>query len=92
MTKEELVEFARASIRGQLSEHLLDCVEKIRARFPPGADRSKAIFPRQAGSHLKLDNPALFYAKMVMEILSAHEEVEEEVRVLRYTLASSSSY
>lgn len=86
ITKEELVEFARASIRGQLSEHLLDCVEKIRARFPPGADRSRDIFPQLAGSHLKLDNPALFYAKMIMEILSAHEEVEEEVRVLRRNL------
>ena len=83
IAKEELIEFARATIRGQLSEHLLDCVEKIRARFPPGAERSKKIFPRLAGSHLKLDNPALFYAKMAMEILSAHEEVEEEVRVLR---------
>ena len=86
VTKEELTEFARASIRGQLSEHLLDCVEKIRSRFPPGADRSKGIFPRLAGSHLKLDNPALFYAKMIMQILSSHEEVEEEVRVLRRNL------
>jgi len=85
-TKDSLADFSRAIITGQCSEHLLDTIEKIRARFPPGQKRSIEAFPKLAGSHLKLDNPALFYAKTVMEMLSAHQEVEEEVRVLRRNL------
>ena len=85
-TKDSLVEFSKAIISGQCSEHLLDTIEKIRSRFPPGQKRSIDAFPKLAGSHLKLDNPALFYAKTVMEMLSAHQEVEEEVRVLRRNL------
>lgn len=85
-TKDSLADFSRAIITGQCSEHLLDTIEKIRSRFPPGQKRSIEAFPKLAGSHLKLDNPALFYAKTVMEMLSAHQEVEEEVRVLRRNL------
>ena len=85
-TSDGLADFARSALTGQFSDHLLESTEKIRSRFPPGSDRAKAIFPKLPGSHLKLDNPALFYAKTVMEILSAHQEVEEEVRTLRRNL------
>ena len=43
LSKEELTEFARASVRCQLSEHLLDCIEKIRSRFPPGPIVQRAL-------------------------------------------------
>jgi DNA polymerase epsilon subunit 1 len=85
-TKDSLAEFSRAIISGQCPEHILETIEKFRSRFPPGQKRSIEAFPKLAGSHLKLDNPALFYAKTVMEMLSAHQEVEEEVRVLRRNL------
>ena len=85
-TQDQLADFARSVITGQFSDHLLEVTEKIRSRFPPGSDRSKAIFPQLPGSHLKLDNPALFYAKTVMQILSAHQDIEEEIRTLRRNL------
>ena len=65
---EDLKEFAAGIISGEFSDHLLEAAEKIKYRFPPGTERSKSIFPKLAGSYLNLDNPALFYAKVITQV------------------------
>ena len=85
-TPDEMAEFAASIISGEFSDHLLEAAEKIHRQFPPGAERSKNIFPKLAGSYLDLDNPALFYAKVITRVISAHKEVEENVRSLRRNL------
>ncbi|KAI8349205.1 hypothetical protein EDC96DRAFT_308837 [Choanephora cucurbitarum] len=41
------------------------------------------VFPQLAGSHLKMDNPALEYVKSVCAVLNLDERVEDEVRILK---------
>ena len=67
-SSEELAEFASSIISGEFSDHLLEAAEKINSRYPSGAARSKAIFPKLAGSYLDLDHPALFYAKVITKV------------------------
>ena len=65
---EEMTEFAASIIAGEFSNHLLEAAEKINRQYPAGAERSKNIFPKLAGSYLDLDNPALFYAKVITQV------------------------
>lgn len=80
---DRLAEFAVGIMTGEFSDHLLEATQKILNRYPAGTKRAKEIFPKLAGSYLTLDHPALFYAKTITQVLSAHATVSEELQSLR---------
>ena len=75
-------DFMRALVSGKVTKKLLEVVEELLSVYGSGGD----AFPRRAGSHLTLKNPALEFSKALMHVLALDTQLEAEIATLRRNL------
>jgi len=80
------LEHDKRLVSQELYHKLLSIVEAITKQNDTSADldiQDVFAFPRLAGSHLTLHNPALEFVKSVCAVLALETELEDEVRTLK---------
>ncbi|KAI8821881.1 uncharacterized protein EV422DRAFT_573743 [Fimicolochytrium jonesii] len=89
-----LTEMLRGLIRSKLKDRILKLLpDMVRKRGGGGGDANDDdatayTFPTLPGSHLKMVNPALEFAKCICAVLALNGDLEREVRVLKSNLLS----
>lgn len=83
----QVTDFMKGLITGKVTKKLLEVLEELQYMYGNGRDSEK-FFPKRAGSHLQLKNPALEFAKAVAYIYALDSELEAEVAALRRNLLS----
>ncbi|XP_062505128.1 DNA polymerase epsilon catalytic subunit A-like isoform X2 [Corticium candelabrum] len=83
------VKFAQERIEGEVTQFLFTTVQKIQRTLTGERGQfsgASGEFPQLAGSHLKLDSPALEFVKCVCKVLSLDSNTHNQVTKLRRNL------
>jgi DNA polymerase epsilon subunit 1 len=80
------VKFAQERIDGEVTQFLFNTVQKMKQTLTGEKGRfsdTSGEFPQLAGSHLKLDNPALEFVKYVCKVLALDSNTQNQVTKLQ---------
>ena len=81
----KVLDFMRGLLTGKITKKTLEVCDELALVYGTGTDSGKH-FPRRAGSHLQLKNPALEFAKAITHVFALDGSLEAEVQALRRNL------